>query len=115
MLPPLQEPNGESQMPLISNGNVDVVEDVNSGRDSRGSQRDKKKDKKDKKDKKNKKGSRDGNGDDEGVEMQDLWALMLQRNGRLKPKKTWYFTRQLQVDRRLFLRRFILKFKFKFC
>ena len=55
-------------------GNVDVVEDVNSGsgRDSQGSQRDKKKDKKDKKDKKNKKGSRDGNGDDEGVEMQDL-------------------------------------------
>lgn len=64
-----------------------AVEDVNSGRDSRGSQRDKKKDKKDKKDKKNKKGSRDGNGDDEGVEMQDLWALMLQRNGRQSPKK----------------------------
>ena len=67
MLPPLES----STQPLMADADV-AVEDVNSGRDSRGSQRDKKKDKKDKKDKKNKKGSRDGNGDDEGVEMQDL-------------------------------------------
>ena len=57
---------------MAGNADVDAVEDVGSGRDSQGSQRDKKKNKKDKKDKKNKKGSRDGNGDDEGVEMQDL-------------------------------------------